>query len=141
MFYWYILSHIFSFFIIGRKSFCFRRLKFLEARYNLHILLNELKELAEMKHVPHRDFYNVRKVCALIDRWLKNYDVFVGVFLQIFPRYSLPCKNQVKSVAILDHDRVQGEWYTNYYDVIPELRSAVLQCFFTYFIERSCCAT
>ncbi|XP_046852479.1 AMP deaminase 2-like isoform X2 [Xenia sp. Carnegie-2017] len=44
------------------KSFCFRRLKFLEARYNLHILLNELKELAEMKKAPHRDFYNVRKV-------------------------------------------------------------------------------
>lgn len=44
------------------KSFCYRRLKFLEARYNLHILLNELKELAEMKKVPHRDFYNVRKV-------------------------------------------------------------------------------
>lgn len=44
------------------KSFCFRRLKYLEARYNLHILLNELKELAEMKQVPHRDFYNVRKV-------------------------------------------------------------------------------
>ena len=28
----------------------------------MHILLNEMKELAEQKKVPHRDFYNIRKV-------------------------------------------------------------------------------
>ncbi|RXM92606.1 AMP deaminase 2 [Acipenser ruthenus] len=27
----------------------------------MHILLNEMKELAAQKKVPHRDFYNIRK--------------------------------------------------------------------------------
>ena len=44
------------------KSFCYRRLRYLEARFNLHVLLNEMRELAAQKAVPHRDFYNVRKV-------------------------------------------------------------------------------
>lgn len=44
------------------KSFCYRRLMYLSSRYQLHTLLNELHELAAQKQVPHRDFYNVRKV-------------------------------------------------------------------------------
>ena len=44
------------------KSFCFQRLEYLQSKYKLHILLNEIRELAEQKAVPHRDFYNVRKV-------------------------------------------------------------------------------
>lgn len=44
------------------KTLAFRRLKLLEAKYNLHVLLNEQVELAVQKSVPHRDFYNVRKV-------------------------------------------------------------------------------
>jgi len=44
------------------KSFCFQRLEYLQSKYKLHILLNEIRELAEQKVVPHRDFYNVRKV-------------------------------------------------------------------------------
>ncbi|KAG0045042.1 AMP deaminase [Gryganskiella cystojenkinii] len=44
------------------KSFAFRRLKYLESKWNMYILLNEYEELAETKRVPHRDFYNVRKV-------------------------------------------------------------------------------
>ncbi|KAK4883962.1 hypothetical protein RN001_000233 [Aquatica leii] len=44
------------------KSFCFRRLSYLSSKYQLHVLLNELKELASQKAVPHRDFYNIRKV-------------------------------------------------------------------------------
>jgi len=44
------------------KSFAFRRLKFLESKWNLYVLLNEYRELADMKRVSHRDFYNVRKV-------------------------------------------------------------------------------
>ncbi|XP_067017602.1 AMP deaminase 2-like isoform X2 [Acropora muricata] len=44
------------------KSFAFRRLKYLESCFNLHTLLNENRELAAMKEVAHRDFYNVRKV-------------------------------------------------------------------------------
>ncbi|KAG0069893.1 AMP deaminase [Linnemannia elongata] len=44
------------------KSFAFRRLKYLESKWSMYILLNEYEELAEAKRVPHRDFYNVRKV-------------------------------------------------------------------------------
>jgi AMP deaminase len=44
------------------KSFAFRRLQYLEGRWNLYILLNEHQEMADSKRVPHRDFYNVRKV-------------------------------------------------------------------------------
>ncbi|KAK6635399.1 AMP deaminase 2 [Polyplax serrata] len=44
------------------KSFCYRRLCYLSSKYQLHVLLNELRELASQKQVPHRDFYNIRKV-------------------------------------------------------------------------------
>ena len=44
------------------KSFAFRRLQYLEVKWNSYILLNEFQELADTKRVPHRDFYNVRKV-------------------------------------------------------------------------------
>ena len=44
------------------KSFCYRRLSYLTNKFQLHVLLNELRELAAQKAVPHRDFYNVRKV-------------------------------------------------------------------------------
>lgn len=44
------------------KSFAFRRLQYLEAKWNLYSLLNEYQEIADTKRVPHRDFYNVRKV-------------------------------------------------------------------------------
>lgn len=44
------------------KSFAFKRLQYLEGKFNLYILLNELHETADSKRVPHRDFYNVRKV-------------------------------------------------------------------------------
>lgn len=44
------------------KTLAYKRLQLLEARYNLHILLNAERELLSQKSVPHRDFYNVRKV-------------------------------------------------------------------------------
>ena len=44
------------------KSFAFRRLQYLEGKFNLYVLLNEYQETADTKKVPHRDFYNVRKV-------------------------------------------------------------------------------
>ncbi|XP_014246417.1 AMP deaminase 2-like [Cimex lectularius] len=44
------------------KSFCYRRLIFLSAKFQLHVLLNEGRELAAQKVVPHRDFYNIHKV-------------------------------------------------------------------------------
>ncbi|KAF2498876.1 AMP deaminase [Lophium mytilinum] len=44
------------------KSFAFRRLQYLEGKFNLYYLINEYQETADSKKVPHRDFYNVRKV-------------------------------------------------------------------------------
>ncbi|KZT73977.1 AMP deaminase [Daedalea quercina L-15889] len=44
------------------KSFAFRRLNYLASKFTMYTLLNETQELADMKRVPHRDFYNVRKV-------------------------------------------------------------------------------
>ena len=43
-------------------SYAFIRLELLSAKFNLHILLNGTRELNASKSVPHRDFYNVRKV-------------------------------------------------------------------------------
>lgn len=48
------------------KSFCYRRLQYLKSKFELHCLLNEVKEWAAIKSTPHRDFYNVRKVDAHI---------------------------------------------------------------------------
>ena len=44
------------------KGHAFRRLELLEMRYDLHRSLNADHELTEQKTVPHRDFYNTRKV-------------------------------------------------------------------------------
>jgi hypothetical protein len=64
------------------KSFAWRRLRYLESKWNLYVLLNEYRELAEMKRVSHRDFYNVRKVRFS----------FLS-FLFPFPRSILPVAN------------------------------------------------
>lgn len=45
------------------KSFAYRRLCYLSSKFSLHNLLNEGGETLEQKNVPHRDFYNIRKVC------------------------------------------------------------------------------
>lgn len=44
------------------KSFAYRELDILEGKYTLYFLVNEYEETASCKKVPHRDFYNVRKV-------------------------------------------------------------------------------
>lgn len=44
------------------KSFAYRELDILEGKYNLYFLVHEYEETASCKKVPHRDFYNVRKV-------------------------------------------------------------------------------
>jgi AMP deaminase len=54
--YFYIMLLINIFFLI------IRRLSYCSSKFQLHVLLNELRELAAQKAVPHRDFYNVRKV-------------------------------------------------------------------------------
>ncbi|ORX72761.1 hypothetical protein DL89DRAFT_290596 [Linderina pennispora] len=44
------------------KTWAFRRLRYLDARWQLYVLLNEREETTQSKMVPHRDLYNVRKV-------------------------------------------------------------------------------
>jgi len=44
------------------KSFAYRQLDIIEGRYHLYFLVNSYQETADCKEVPHRDFYNVRKV-------------------------------------------------------------------------------
>lgn len=46
------------------KTYTHRRLKFLNSKFNVHEMLNEMEEMKELKMNPHRDFYNCRKVCS-----------------------------------------------------------------------------
>jgi hypothetical protein len=62
------MNQILLFYANCRKSFCYRRLSYLQNKFTLHVLLNELRELHEQKTVPHRDFYNIRKVGFVIKR-------------------------------------------------------------------------
>ncbi|XP_078112669.1 AMP deaminase 3b isoform X1 [Sander vitreus] len=57
------LSHVLAMICDGpTKTYCHRRLNFLASKFYLHEMMNEMAELKELKCVPHRDFYNVRKV-------------------------------------------------------------------------------
>ncbi|KAM9765761.1 AMP deaminase 3 isoform 1-T1 [Menidia menidia] len=57
------LGHVLTMIADGpTKTYCHRRLNFLSSKFHLHEMLNEMAELKELKCVPHRDFYNVRKV-------------------------------------------------------------------------------
>ena len=68
------------------KSYCYKRLTYLSSKFQvtfhcgvssreskpkrihtfqLHTMLNEIREVAEQKAVTHRDFYNVRKVTSV----------------------------------------------------------------------------
>ncbi|KAF5205592.1 Amp deaminase [Thalictrum thalictroides] len=44
------------------RSACHHRLRLLEEKYRLHLLVNADREFLYQKGAPHRDFYNVRKV-------------------------------------------------------------------------------
>ena len=44
------------------KTFAFKELEILEGKFNLYAMENAYQEMADAKIVPHRDFYNVRKV-------------------------------------------------------------------------------
>lgn len=44
------------------RTTCYHRLRFLEEKFRLHLLLNADKEFLAQKSAPHRDFYNIRKV-------------------------------------------------------------------------------
>ncbi|ESW25852.1 hypothetical protein PHAVU_003G070600 [Phaseolus vulgaris] len=44
------------------RSTCYHRLRFLEEKFRLHLLLNADREFLAQKGASHRDFYNIRKV-------------------------------------------------------------------------------
>ena len=44
------------------KSFAYRQLDILDGKYNLYKLEHDYQETVDCKTVPHRDFYNVRKI-------------------------------------------------------------------------------
>jgi AMP deaminase len=57
------LGQLLSFITNGpARTFAHNRLQFLEGLYRLHILTKGHEEIAQARKVPHRDFYNVRKV-------------------------------------------------------------------------------
>ena len=97
IFFWILKIFWIFFFFFGRKTFCYRRLTYLSAKYQLHVLLNELKELALQKAVPHRDFYNIRKVIAikLIDDVLNELNDVVLWRAQVDTHiHAASCMNQ-----------------------------------------------
>ncbi|KAE8663601.1 putative AMP deaminase [Hibiscus syriacus] len=49
------------------RSACHHRLRFLEEKFRLHLLVNADREFLAQKSAPHRDFYNIRKVVIFRD--------------------------------------------------------------------------
>ncbi|RVW82456.1 putative AMP deaminase [Vitis vinifera] len=57
------MHHILRIMAIGNvRSSCHHRLRFLEEKFRLHLLVNADREFLAQKSAPHRDFYNIRKV-------------------------------------------------------------------------------
>ncbi|KAM7252019.1 hypothetical protein ACFE04_023902 [Oxalis oulophora] len=57
------VHHLLKVMSIGNvRSVCHHRLRFLEEKFRLYLLVNADKEFLAQKGAPHRDFYNIRKV-------------------------------------------------------------------------------
>ncbi|XVF84817.1 hypothetical protein PTKIN_Ptkin17bG0069900 [Pterospermum kingtungense] len=57
------MHHLLKVMSIGNvRSACHHRLRFLEEKFRLHLLVNAEREFLAQKGAPHRDFYNIRKV-------------------------------------------------------------------------------
>ncbi|KAL6567738.1 hypothetical protein OROGR_001406 [Orobanche gracilis] len=57
------MHHLLKVMSIGNvRSLCHHRLRFLEEKFRLHLLVNADREFVAQKSAPHRDFYNIRKV-------------------------------------------------------------------------------
>ncbi|XP_057777088.1 AMP deaminase-like isoform X2 [Salvia miltiorrhiza] len=57
------MHHLLKVMSVGNvRSSCHHRLRFLEEKFRLHLLVNADKEFVAQKSAPHRDFYNIRKV-------------------------------------------------------------------------------
>ncbi|PWA61408.1 AMP deaminase, Metal-dependent hydrolase [Artemisia annua] len=57
------MHHLLKIIAVGNvRSACYHRLRFLEEKFRLHLLVNADSEFLAQKGAPHRDFYNIRKV-------------------------------------------------------------------------------
>ncbi|KAL3654184.1 hypothetical protein CASFOL_003865 [Castilleja foliolosa] len=57
------MHHLLKVMSVGNaRSLCHHRLRFLEEKFRLHLLVNADREFVAQKSAPHRDFYNIRKV-------------------------------------------------------------------------------
>ncbi|KAL7163991.1 hypothetical protein ACSBR2_039990 [Camellia fascicularis] len=57
------MHHLLKVMSVGNvRSACHHRLRFLEEKFRLHLLVNADREFLAQKSAPHRDFYNIRKV-------------------------------------------------------------------------------
>ncbi|KAI8528464.1 hypothetical protein RHMOL_Rhmol12G0150200 [Rhododendron molle] len=57
------MHHLLKVMSIGNvRSACHHRLRFLEEKFRLHLLVKADREFLAQKSAPHRDFYNIRKV-------------------------------------------------------------------------------
>ncbi|RZC79990.1 hypothetical protein C5167_042573 [Papaver somniferum] len=57
------MHHVLKIISIGNvRTACHHRLRLLEEKFRLHMLINADREFLAQKSAPHRDFYNVRKV-------------------------------------------------------------------------------
>ncbi|KAL8106243.1 hypothetical protein AgCh_029869 [Apium graveolens] len=57
------MHHLLRIISVGNvRSACYHRLRFLEEKFRLHLLVNGDREFLAQKSAPHRDFYNIRKV-------------------------------------------------------------------------------
>ena len=57
-------------------SYSFKQLEYLASKFQLHCLLNSTRELDAQKSVPHRDFYNIRKVRG----WVSGLYIYVYIY-------------------------------------------------------------
>lgn len=72
------------------KTFTFKRLEYLNSKFRMHIQLNETKELGQCKDVPHRDFYNCRKV----DTHIHASSAMTQKHLLRFMKYSIKTRGK-----------------------------------------------
>ncbi|MCD9637811.1 hypothetical protein HAX54_021315 [Datura stramonium] len=57
------MHHVLKVMAVGNvRSYCHHRLRFLEEKFRLHLLVNADREFLAQKSAPHRDLYNIRKV-------------------------------------------------------------------------------
>jgi hypothetical protein len=57
------------------KTFCFKRLQYLESKFNLHVLLNGEEEMRICKSVPHRYVENIEyniSISDILQRFLQR---------------------------------------------------------------------